>query len=39
MTATTQNWMGINFSFDNVADEQSSNNQSIGTLQSKPFDI
>ena len=30
---TTQNWMGINFSFDNVADEQSSNNQSIGTLQ------
>lgn len=30
---TTQNWMGINFSFDNVADEQSSNNQSIGTLE------
>ena len=33
MTATTQNWMGINFSFDNVADEQSSNNQSLGTIQ------
>lgn len=30
---TTQNWMGINFSFDNVADEQSSNNKSIGTLE------
>lgn len=32
MTAT-QNWMGINFSFDKVADEQSSSNKSIGTLE------
>jgi hypothetical protein len=30
---TTQNWRGINFSFDNVADEQSSNNKAIGTLE------
>lgn len=33
MTTTTQNWMGINFSFDKVADEQSSNNIGLGTLQ------
>jgi len=33
MTATTQNWMGINFSFDKVADEQSSNSNFVGTLE------
>ena len=33
MTTTTQNWMGINFSFDKVADEQSSNNSFVGTLE------
>ena len=33
MTTTTQNWMGINFSFDKVADEQSSNSSFVGTLE------
>src|SRR5574344_1347150 len=33
MTKTTQNWMGINFSFDKVADEQSSNSNFVGTLE------
>lgn len=33
MATTTQNWMGINFSFDKVADEQSSNSSFVGTLE------
>ena len=33
MTTTTQNWMGINFSFDKVADERSKGTSFVGIQQ------
>lgn len=33
MTTTTQNWMGINFSFDKVADESSKSGGFVGLLE------